>query len=175
MVSELVIKKAEFRDAVVLEKISVETFRETFAAQNTKEDMDLFFKECFNLDAIKKELSDADITYYMAFLGEELTGYVKVRENSHPDLTSKNSLEIARIYVYEKYHGKKAGAALIKFVIDLALKNKFDVLWLGVWEHNPKAIEFYRRWGFELFGSHIFRLGTDDQNDLLMCKYLVKE
>lgn len=171
----LVIKKAELNDASALEKISVETFKETFAAQNTKEDMDLFLKECFNLDAINNEIADPEITYYMALLNDELAGYVKVRKGSDPGLKTPNGLEITRIYVYEKFHGKKVGAALMRFVIELAVRGRFDVIWLGVWEHNPKAIEFYKRWGFEVYGSHIFRLGTDDQTDLLMCKYLIKE
>ncbi|RYY96378.1 MAG: GNAT family N-acetyltransferase, partial [Chitinophagaceae bacterium] len=41
-------------------------------------------------------------------------------------------------------------------------------LWLGVWEENGRAIGFYRKNGFAAFGSHVFRLGTDEQTDILM-------
>jgi ribosomal protein S18 acetylase RimI-like enzyme len=169
---KITIRKADLNDLSILEKISVDTFTETFATQNTKEDMDLFLKECFNESAITSELKDENTAYYLAYSGNELSGYVKTRNASHPDLRSDNAIEIARIYVYELFHGKKIGAALMQYVFDLAKNNKADVIWLGVWEFNPKAIEFYKRWGFEIFGKHIFRLGTDDQNDLLMCKYL---
>lgn len=162
---------ADLKDAEVLERISVDTFEEAFAEQNTREDMELFLKECFNLNAIKKEISDPTIRYYMAFINDEIAGYVKVSKRSHPDL-SPNSLELTRIYVYEKYHGKKVGAALMQFVIELARKEAFDLVWLGVWELNPKAIAFYKQWGFEMFGNQIFKLGTDIQNDFLMRKYL---
>ena len=77
MNTELIIRKAHIKDAKALEKISVDTFIETFASQNTKEDMDLFLKECFNVEAIENELADVDTGYYMAFINEKLVGYVK--------------------------------------------------------------------------------------------------
>ena len=172
MVNELVIKKASVIDAEALKKISVDTFIETFASQNTKEDMDLFLNECFNIKAIETELLDKNISYYRASLNENLVGYVKIRVGGHPDFNNAKALEIARIYVYETYHGQKVGASLMQFVMDFAKKNKFEVLWLGVWENNPKAIKFYERRGFEVFGNHIFRLGKDEQNDLLMRKFM---
>jgi GNAT superfamily N-acetyltransferase len=172
MNAEIIIKKAQLKHAVALEKISVDTFRETFSSQNTKADMDQFLKEYFNLGAIKTELSDKDTDYYMAFLDDQLSGYVKIRKASHSDFKDLKGLEIARLYVYETYQNKKTGASLMQFVLDHARSKGYEVIWLGVWEHNPKAIKFYGQWGFNVFGQHIFRLGTDDQNDLLMCKYL---
>jgi ribosomal protein S18 acetylase RimI-like enzyme len=172
MNSGLNIRKAQLKDASALEKISVDTFIEAFGAQNKKEDMDQFLNECFNLDAIKEEIADINTEYHMAFLEGRLVGYVKFRKAVHKDFKDTNSLEIARIYVYEAYHGKKVGSALMQFVIDQAKLRKADIVWLGVWEFNPKAIRFYENWGFKVFGKHIFRLGTDDQNDLLMCKHL---
>lgn len=172
MVNGLIIKKASVIDAEALKKISVDTFIETFASQNTKEDMDLFLNECFNIKAIETELLDKNISYYRASLNGNLVGYVKIRVRGHPDFNNAKALEIARIYVYETYHGQKVGASLMQFVMDFAKKNKFEVLWLGVWENNPKAIKFYERWGFEVFGNHIFRLGKDEQNDLLLKKQL---
>ena len=172
MNSELIIRKAQAGDAAALEKISVDTFIETFAAQNTKEDMDMFLKECFNSEAIKREIADKDTEYHMALLDNKLAGYVKFRRDSHEDLKNSKCIEISRIYVYEAFQSKKIGAALMKFVIDQAKAAGMEIIWLGVWEFNPKAIQFYEKWGFKVFGKHVFRLGTDDQNDLLMCKHL---
>lgn len=172
MSSQLIIRKAGPEDAPALEKISVETFVETFAAQNTKENMDMFLKECFNLHAIQKEIADKDTEYHMVFLDNKLAGYVKFRKAPNKEFENSECLEIARIYVYEAYQGKKIGATLMQFVIDLAKVKGIKIIWLGVWEFNPKAIQFYEKWGFKVFGKHVFRLGTDDQNDLLMCKYL---
>jgi ribosomal protein S18 acetylase RimI-like enzyme len=58
----------------------------------------------------------------------------------------------------------------MKTDLDYASEKGFDTIWLGVWEHNHNSIAFYEQWGFETFGKHVFRLGNDDQNDLLMKK-----
>ena len=49
-----------------------------------------------------------------------------------------------------------------------AEKRSCDTIWLGVWEHNPRARAFYRKWGFVEVGTQLFQLGDDLQNDLLM-------
>jgi ribosomal protein S18 acetylase RimI-like enzyme len=45
-------------------------------------------------------------------------------------------------------------------------------LWLGVWEENTKAIAFYKKNGFVVFDTHIFRLGEEVQTDYLMKKQI---
>lgn len=172
MITEAKISKALSEDSERLSRISIDTFEETFAAQNTRENMDLFLNESFNAAAVLKELNDETINYYMAFVNGNLAGYVKIREGAHSSFNDLKSLEIGRIYVYNRYQGQRIGAALMQFVINYASVNNFRVIWLGVWEHNPKAIKFYKKWGFEIFGEHVFRLGTDDQSDLLMKKYI---
>jgi ribosomal protein S18 acetylase RimI-like enzyme len=43
-----------------------------------------------------------------------------------------------------------------------------DRIWLGVWERNGRALAFYRKFGFEVFGDHVFQFGRDPQRDLIM-------
>lgn len=81
-------------------------------------------------------------------------------------------MEIARIYALQSYIGKGVGSALMKKCIDQACELNKEIIWLGVWEKNQKAIHFYRKWGFEKFGTHIFILGDDPQTDWLMKKEL---
>jgi len=81
-------------------------------------------------------------------------------------------MELARIYVITKMIGAGDGKALMNACIDVARQNNKDVLWLGVWEHNPRAIRFYTGFGFEKFDEHDFILGNDVQRDWLMKKVL---
>src|ERR1700751_180427 len=131
---EITIRKAVLSDAGALSNISAVTFHETFAAQNTKEDMELFINECFNVEALRTELKDEKTQYFMGFINHELVGYCKICEAGRKEFDTKRSLEIARIYVLKEHHSKKIGAALMHYVLDLAKKNKFEVVWLGVWE-----------------------------------------
>ena len=50
----------------------------------------------------------------------------------------------------------------------MARSLSLDWLWLGVWEENPKAIQFYKKLGFVDFGEHEFDLGDERQRDIMM-------
>jgi ribosomal protein S18 acetylase RimI-like enzyme len=83
-----------------------------------------------------------------------------------------NALEIARIYAVREKIGSGVGKAMLEFSIALAEKMKKQIIWLGVWEHNIRAINFYERFGFKKVGEHVFMLGEDAQTDWLMQKEL---
>lgn len=171
MSMEITIRVAGIFDAVLLRDISENTFVETFADQNSKEDMDAYIAENLNLEQITAELTDTNNTFFTAWHGDRLAGYAKVRVGATPvELLGSKTLETERLYVLQEYHGKKVGAQLMAECLTFATEAGYETLWLGVWEHNQKAIAFYRKWGFETFGAHIFKLGTDDQTDILMSR-----
>jgi diamine N-acetyltransferase len=53
-------------------------------------------------------------------------------------------------------------------VHDAARSRGARTLWLGVWEHNPRAISFYVKCGFRDIGSQDFWVGADRQTDRVM-------
>ncbi len=169
----LMITLATVDDAELLTDLGITTFCETFMADNKQEDMDKYIAEEMNIDKIRTELNDKANLFLLAAYDKKVAGYAKMRSVKTPgELNSKSPLELERLYVLKEYHSKKVGAGLMQYCIDYAIVNKHDALWLGVWEHNHRAINFYKKWGFEQFGSHIFRLGDDDQTDILMKKML---
>ena len=120
-----------------------------------------------------EELNDKNNLFFLATYGGVTIGYAKMRAIHHPEeLITKNPIEIERIYVLQAYHDKHVGAALMKHCMDHASHSGYDTIWLGVWENNHRAVNFYKKWGFELFGSHPFILGDDHQTDVLMKKEL---
>ncbi len=173
MLNKIYIRIAEPEDAAILTQLAVATFVETFAADNTKEDMDKYVLTEMNQGKIATELADSTNTFYLASFDGNPAGFAKVRATETPaELAGNLPLEIERLYVLQQYQSHKIGAALMTKCISHAIENRFNMVWLGVWEHNQKAINFYKRWGFEFFGSHIFRLGNDEQIDMLMKKVL---
>jgi ribosomal protein S18 acetylase RimI-like enzyme len=90
------------------------------------------------------------------------------RGEAQTEKKEDNSLEIERIYVLEKFQGRRVGQMLFQKAVEIAKLNQKDYIWLGVWEKNEKAIQFYLKNGFEVFDKHIFKLGVDLQTDLLM-------
>ncbi len=171
--NKCVITKGVVNDAQALTDLSITTFRDTFGAQNKKADMDKYIADEMNLGKLTAELNDSNNIFFLARCNELIAGYAKLRVNKEPvELINYNALEIERIYVLQKCLGKKIGAALMQHCLNYAKAGQHDVVWLGVWEHNDRAVAFYKRFGFELFGSHEFRLGDDIQTDVLMMKKL---
>ena len=64
--------------------------------------------------------------------------------------------------------GSKATDPVLDKAIEVAKLKNSDFVWLGVWEENPRAISFYKKNGFVEFDKHIFKLGNDEQTDIMM-------
>jgi len=162
------IRLAVRADAELIADLSRQTFRDTFAAQNTKEDMDKFLNEQFTKRALMREVEDGESVFLIASVDHEIAGYARLRPRSRPEFEDQLSLEIARIYAVNKMIGKGVGSALMQECIRIAKEKNQQLLWLGVWKENKTAIEFYKRWGFEIFAEADFLLGNDLQRDWLM-------
>lgn len=165
----IAVKKATINDATLLSRLATETFYETYSWYNTPANMLEYTKTYFNPERTADELAEGGTHFFLAYADDEPVGYAKLRNTENPpELAGKKHIEIERVYVYKKYQRLKAGYALMNHCIDFASKLKLDTIWLGVWEKNNSAREFYERVGFTTFGTHIFTLGNDPQRDHLL-------
>lgn len=109
----------------------------------------------------------------MKSLENEIIGYLKLNVGQfQTEIKDDKALEIERIYVLKEYHGKKIGQILYAKAIKVATEISAEYVWLGVWEENQRAISFYKKNGFIEFDKHIFKLGNDEQTDIMMKKVL---
>jgi len=161
--------KITVNDFDKLQKIGRQTFYETFSESNTDENMKSYLENGFSTDKIKAELSDENAEFYFAKIDEKVIGYLKLNfGQSQTELKDDKALEIERIYVLKEFHGKKVGQILYNKATEIAKHKNADYVWLGVWEENLKAINFYKKNGFLEFDRHIFKLGEDEQTDIMM-------
>jgi len=171
--SEITIRIATEQDAALIADLSRQTFYESFAAENTKENMDKFMSEQFTRQKLMDEIKEPWLTFFLAFIMNEPVGYVTMRDSSVPlSLVNESCLEIARIYSVQHTIGKGVGKKLMQTCLDIATQRQKQILWLAVWEKNQRAIDFYHKWGFEKFGQQDFILGDEVQKDWLMKKML---
>jgi len=169
------IREATIEDAVLVADLSQRTFFETFAKSNTEEDMQKFLKEQFTRGKLILEVGQPGLQFFLAYLDKQVAGYVKLRTGKNPPpLHGTKALEIARLYAAEAFIGKGVGKALMQKSIAVAQAAGKNVVWLGVWEKNTRAIAFYHKWGFTQFGETDFLLGNDLQRDWLMKKDVKK-
>jgi ribosomal protein S18 acetylase RimI-like enzyme len=162
------------KDVDTLVALGIKTFRDTFDDFNTPANMMQYINKTFTRKAVQEEMRLPGTVYFLALDGRQPAGYAKVRASENPpELANVAALEIERLYALRQYIGKRVGYMLLKACEDFAKKKRSGALWLGVWEHNLRAIAFYEKNGFKEFGAHTFMLGDDAQTDLLMKKDLI--
>ena len=162
------VRKAETSDASLIADISRETFYETFAVFNTTADMDKFLAEQFSREQLMNQVTVPGNVFYIAFENNRAAGYVFLKEGADASTGAAAPIEISRLYARTSFIGKGVGRLLMQAAINHASHKGHDVIWLGVWEHNQRAIDFYTAFGFVKFGEHDFILGDDVQRDWLM-------
>ncbi|WP_317167591.1 GNAT family N-acetyltransferase [Chryseobacterium sp. c4a] len=165
----MMITKITENDITELQEISKKTFSETFSKDNAEESMAQYLETSFTTEKLLAELNDRNSEFYFARLNHKVIGYLKLNMgSSQTEMKKDNALEIERIYVSKDFHGKKVGQALYDKAMAIATEKNADYIWLGVWENNLKAISFYKKNGFREFDRHIFRLGNEEQTDIMM-------
>lgn len=169
MTSPIQIRLAGLEDAELVADISRRTFIDSFGIHNTKENMDLFLNTQFTREMQIAEVGAPGRIFLLASCGEEIAGYASMRE-SDQKFPGIAAIEIRQIYSEQKMIGKGVGKALMNRCFEIARERNKAWIWLGVWEHNARAIAFYQKYGFERFGEQPFMVGTDPQTDWLMKK-----
>ncbi|MBC9909086.1 GNAT family N-acetyltransferase [Chitinophaga varians] len=167
------INKATADDLNIIQLIGSVTFAETFGPYNTEANMQRYLEESFSDAKLLEELRHPGSHFFIAFEGSTPVGYLKLNTGAaQTEAQDDTAIEIERIYVQRDYHGKKVGQLLYEKALEVARMLGKSFLWLGVWENNPRAIRFYEKNGFAAFDKHIFRMGEDEQTDILMKKML---
>lgn len=163
------IRKLNIDDLETLRNLSIQTFKETFEEVNTEEDMQKYLDENLSIEKLKTELENPNSEFYFAENNDEILGYLKLNfKDAQTEKLEENHFEIERIYVLKAFLGQKIGQILFDNVLEIGREKNLEYVWLGVWEENHRAIRFYGKNGFEIFGKHDFVLGKDVQTDLLM-------
>lgn len=173
--SEISIRPATIDDAKALTDLAYTTFWDAFAhhPKNAPEDLNHYMRQAFSLEQISAELEDDKSIFLIAEIEGEPAGYAKIIIGAIEDgITAERPIELNRLYSHQQFLGKGIGQALMDACFERAKADGYDVMWLGVWEFNPRAQRFYEKNGFRVVGSHVFQLGEDPQTDLLMQKEL---
>jgi ribosomal protein S18 acetylase RimI-like enzyme len=172
------VRPAAIADAVALSRLGAATFRETFEADNTTEDMARYLAEAFSPEQQSSEIGDPMSTVLVAEHRDgsrdaALVGYAHLVSGPAPQaVQGPEPLELKRLYVARAWHGRGVAQALMDAAIEAARARAAQTLWLGVWERNPRAVAFYGKYGFVRVGEHTFMLGTDSQTDWLLSRPL---
>jgi ribosomal protein S18 acetylase RimI-like enzyme len=156
-------------DAARLAELAATAFRETYLAVNEPTVIDEYVATALTPRTYARGLADPRCELHWVLLGDDPVGYLKLNlGGAQTEPALDDGLEIEQVYLLDAHQGHGLGRTLVEVAVEAARRHRLDRVWLGVWERNEKAISFYRRQGFETFGEHTFRLGGEEQRDLLM-------
>lgn len=169
--AEVVIRRARPSDAAPLAEFAARTFFETFAADNTAEDMALHLARTYGASQQAGEIANPAMVTVVAEFQGRLAGYAQLREGPVPDsVRGASPIELLRFYVDRPWHGQGLARRLMRAVDEEAMLHGASTLWLAVWEQNERAKAFYAKCGFADVGSKVFMLGNDKQRDRVMAR-----
>src|ERR1043165_7050326 len=165
----LTIRRGTLEDAELLSELGARTFSETFAGDNTPEDLAAYMATSFNVAQQTAELEDPASTFLIAEVDGRVAGYAKLHDGApEQGIEGAKPIELVGLYVSREWLGRGIGEQLMRACLDEARRAGHETIWLGVWERNARAQAFYRKWNFRPVGEHEFRLGADLQRDILM-------
>jgi diamine N-acetyltransferase len=167
------LRQARPEDIPALAAIAGKAFWEAFTGMMPEDDLQAYIEKAFSPEQVLLEWKEPGNVVVMAFFDQECAGYAKVNTKPAPERKDvENYIELERLYLLKRYHGRKIGATLMEYCIRYAREKGFDTLWLNVWEQNTQAIEFYRAWGFTVIDWSIRMRGNDPQKAIWMKRML---
>ena len=165
----LQLRKVESKDIDLLHHISVLTFVDTYAQDNKPENVAAHIAENLNETQLLSEIADSNSIFYFAELNDEVVGYIKLNKGkAQTESTYPTGGEIERIYVLPAFKGQGIGKKLFHQSVQQIREWNCELVWLGVWEKNKKALQFYKHMGMLEKGTHTFTVGDEDQTDFVM-------
>jgi diamine N-acetyltransferase len=143
-----IIRYASPDDAAALSALEARTFRDTYAAFNTPENMAAHLAATFSPDRQREEIETPGSFIVLTQQEEVLIAYAHVvRAIVPPQVGDAHALEIKRFYVDRAWHGCGVAQRLMNKTIVSAAERGAATVWLTVWNQNPRAIAFYRKVG----------------------------
>lgn len=173
MANTIGIRPVQLEDLGLLKQLAEQTFIETFAHDNSPEQLEDFFHQAYSEPVLKAELENPETKIDFLIYHDQVVGFLKLNwGQAQTEQILDRAFEIQRLYILKEYQGKGLGRFLMDYAMKMAQESGNNWVWLGVWEHNHKAQALYKAYGFERFGQHDFPVGDKIDTDWLLRKAL---
>lgn len=149
-------------DLVELAKL---TFFQSHGHSASVDDISTYLSEKINLQVLTREFKNPTNLFHLIYKDHRLIGYSKLCLNASYRLISEDPVaKLERLYLLEEYIGRGLGLELLNFNIELSKSHNQLGMWLYVWIHNDRGIQFYKRAGFEKIGEEDFKISNTHSN-----------
>ena len=173
-----IIRTALRSETAALSALMAMVFWDTYQADNTPKNMRDYMKKAFGVAQQTAELADPHRVTFVVQREGALIAYAQLSDRySEPSASAElpeNGLFLSRFYVHKDWHGKGIAFLLLQKCEEYAQRKSATAIWFTVWQENKKAVAFYKKHDFTIFGTANFTVGDDVQTDWLMQKAIKK-
>ena len=161
---EISIKKLEAKDAQLLSSVALKAYSDHYL--NLWHDEGKWYTDkYFSVDRLRTELNDANAVFYLAYYSNIPVGFLKLNISAPlQGKEDKTPLELERIYLNKEATGKGVGRKLVELAFVVAKQNNKDLVWLKAMDTSHSSIAFYKKMGFEIFGTYLLRHSLMKEN-----------
>ena len=160
-----VIRPATSADSQLLAELGKQTFIESHGHSASPSDIEAYVSENYTEKFFRDQLAHPVNIYHLLFYDQRPVGYSKIMlDYSHSNIRDQNVTKLERIYLLQEVFDLKLGQVLFDFNLNLSKKSGQSGMWLFVWKENERAVRFYLRNGFEVVGSHDFKISETHSN-----------
>ncbi len=161
----ITILKASIEEATIIVDIGKKSLVESHGSSAPTSDIEFYISNTYNLDKIKAELSNKENVYHIIYYKGQAAGYSKIIFDSvHPNINTGNVTKLDRLYLLKEFYDLKLGLKLFEFNKELSKKSNQAGMWLYTWVGNQRAINFYKKLGFEIIGKADFKISEHHSN-----------
>jgi len=155
-----VIRLATPADTHTLAAFGAQAFADAYRELSDAQEIADYVAEHFRPEVMASVIGDPACTVLLAWVGDSLAGYAIVKAEPAPDcVTGPAPIHLWRIYLGGGFIGQGLGSRLMRAVNAEARRQGAQTLWLGVYDRNVRAVQFYERFGFAKVGGQEFEFG----------------
>ena len=174
LMNTIEIRLAKKEDAQFIALLGRITFTETFGHFfRDQKDLIDYYNLTFSVQKVEDGIKKPNNVFFIAFINRLPVGYAKLKLNSKSEfIESTNTCQLQKIYVLKDFLSMKIGFELQNLLLKKTKELGYDNIWLSVLNSNERAINFYKKNGFEKIGDHDFQIGKENFEFIAMKKEL---
>lgn len=147
------VRRAVPQEAHALGIFAEACFREAFGYLFPEEALDLLCSKAFTTPMMEGLIGHGA---WVAEGAEGWRGYAAANPAPCPaEGLEAPHLELSRLYVATPWMGQGVSDALMTAFMEEARRRGVAGVWLEAFEGNPRALGFYKRWGFRDLGARV--------------------
>jgi GNAT superfamily N-acetyltransferase len=153
-VEEIKIEKLESNKIELLREVALKSYSDHYL--HLWHDEGKWYKDTFfSHEKLTEEFKDANAQFFVAFYNDEPVGFLKLNIDANlKGFEDRRGLELERIYLTKEAEGKGIGRKLVEETFAIAKLHNKNLVWLKAMDTSEGAINFYKKMGFAITGTH---------------------